>query len=379
MPSIFSSPLLETALCMVLVFALLSLLASSIVEIVNTYFKEREKMLYTAVSRMFDDNINVNFGQLLYSHPIVENLRKDRNSLPKYINPEIFSNVIIDVVNNYAREYKFNQLSGKIELNLPQGLVTSDVFASFFNAVKQMKHTDLKLVLMNICEKCVAAEKPLEALHQQLQQWYNSQMDRVTGWYKEKTGKSLWWVAALVAITMNVDSLHLFTTLYKSPILRSQLTPIAEAVANNYERLKADTTLSQRDRMLQAIQVNDSLIKKDSMMRDTTYANKMIVILKKIKEIDSLQHNIDSGRMTKAVDIATQQAEQIAALNLPIGWKDTLPPLKKGTGFTGFLWYLLGIFLTTYALKAGAPFWFELLVRFVNIRKTGARPDTGNK
>jgi len=36
--------------------------------------------------------------------------------------------------------------------------------------------------------------------------------------------------------------------------------------------------------------------------------------------------------------------------------------------------YILGIFITVYAICAGAPFWFDLLAKFVNMRKAGVKP-----
>ena len=36
--------------------------------------------------------------------------------------------------------------------------------------------------------------------------------------------------------------------------------------------------------------------------------------------------------------------------------------------------YCLGIITTGFALSFGAPFWFEVLVKLVNIRRTGTKP-----
>jgi hypothetical protein len=116
--SFFSSPLFETIICLILIYALLSLLVSTITEAVNSYFKERGTLLYNTVSRLFEDSINVNFGQLLYSHPMISNLKKDDNSLPQYISPQMFSSTVIDVVSNYARQYEFD--TGKKRLALKE-------------------------------------------------------------------------------------------------------------------------------------------------------------------------------------------------------------------------------------------------------------------
>ncbi|HLQ50077.1 MAG TPA: hypothetical protein VK129_01185, partial [Terriglobales bacterium] len=37
--------------------------------------------------------------------------------------------------------------------------------------------------------------------------------------------------------------------------------------------------------------------------------------------------------------------------------------------------HLLGLFFTLVALSMGAPFWFDMLNKFINIRNSGKAPD----
>jgi len=41
-----------------------------------------------------------------------------------------------------------------------------------------------------------------------------------------------------------------------------------------------------------------------------------------------------------------------------------------------WLRWVVGIYITTVSLSLGAPFWFELLVRLINIRRSGPKPMT---
>jgi hypothetical protein len=64
--------------------------------------------------------------------------------------------------------------------------------------------------------------------------------------------------------------------------------------------------------------------------------------------------------------------EQIATLQLPMGWhSDSVPG-----NLLEWLAKILGLLLTAIALISGAPFWFDLLSRFVRIRSTGKPPET---
>jgi hypothetical protein len=55
---------------------------------------------------------------------------------------------------------------------------------------------------------------------------------------------------------------------------------------------------------------------------------------------------------------------------LPVGWPER--PNKPWALF--LLVKLFGLLLTTLAITQGAPFWFDLLSRVVNIRSSGGRP-----
>jgi hypothetical protein len=41
----------------------------------------------------------------------------------------------------------------------------------------------------------------------------------------------------------------------------------------------------------------------------------------------------------------------------------------------GMLAKLVGLLMTGLALSLGAPFWFDVLTRFVNVRGSGIKPD----
>ena len=73
-------------------------------------------------------------------------------------------------------------------------------------------------------------------------------------------------------------------------------------------------------------------------------------------------------------DQAKQTLEQ---LNLPIGWAD--PQIPAVDDPLGWLFKVVGLLLTAFAVSQGAPFWFDTLNRLVNIRSTGDPPSTEPK
>jgi hypothetical protein len=55
----------------------------------------------------------------------------------------------------------------------------------------------------------------------------------------------------------------------------------------------------------------------------------------------------------------------------PIGWPGNAAELD----FWGWILKFLGCLWTGLALSLGAPFWFDLLQKFMNIRGAGTNPD----
>jgi hypothetical protein len=53
-------------------------------------------------------------------------------------------------------------------------------------------------------------------------------------------------------------------------------------------------------------------------------------------------------------------------LGLPIGWGGTKPPQTAVDWITK----ILGILMTGLAVSLGAPFWFDLLNKFIVVRST---------
>jgi hypothetical protein len=64
--------------------------------------------------------------------------------------------------------------------------------------------------------------------------------------------------------------------------------------------------------------------------------------------------------------------EAISTVSLPIGWSEFPKPDQLPIIFLGWL-------ITAFAVSLGAPFWFDLLNKFVNVRASGKAPEEGPK
>src|SRR5438105_309948 len=155
-----------------------------------------------------------------------------------------------------------------------------------------------------------SAQGDIDRVRSALADWYDGTMDRVSGWYKHQTQWVLLGIGLAMAIIIDVDTLRIGQHLYKSPALRSVAVAMAERVA-------ADTTLRAR--------------------------------------------TVDSAAAGRAL-------ARLDSLQLPILWKG-VQPNTSGIGHH-VADSVLGWLVTALAVSLGAPFWFDLLNKFMVIRST---------
>ncbi len=152
------------------------------------------------------------------------------------------------------------------------------------------------------------------AFRRSAEQWYDDQMERVSGWYRRRIQKILWLLAFLIAFTLNADSLHIAKRLWVEPSVRSALVSQAQNASST-----ADKT--------------DPAAKLDAL----------------------------------PVPLGWHLA---SARNDPQGF----PFYEKWSMFWALLSKLIGLSLTVVAITFGAPFWFDTLSKLARLRNTGAPP-----
>lgn len=173
-----------------------------------------------------------------------------------------------------------------------------------------------------------AAQGDLDKAQKSIEDWYDSAMDRVSGWYKRTMHAIVLVIGLVIAIGMNVDSLAIVDKLYQSDAMREAVVAAASNAADRYN--------------------------------------------KGAKDVNS--PSTDSAAKTSGKDGPYSQAKDaLADLHLPIGWdnaKLTLcpPPNSQWMKFLVFPW--IGWILTALAASLGAPFWFDVLNKVMVIRST---------
>jgi hypothetical protein len=325
----FNSTVLDVAIGMVFVYLLLSLLCTAVLEVIATIFKLRAKNLEAGIRSLFSDGFGPGgeaFVKQIYDHGLVAGLYRDTGvdlqvasaggyqkpskpgtrQLPSYIPSRTFALSLIDILNT-ARE------EGKAALPGIKATITG------------LPNSKAKQALLSFFAD---ANGEIEQLRGHFENWYNDAMDRASGWYKKRTQYILLSIGLFVAVCLNVDTINIARALYLDPGVRQ--ATVAEATGylksvNGSTTPSSCTTGSTGDAQL-------------SQLRD-----KLCSLQRNVKEVSSAE----------------------SATLLPVGWKG---------GFSSdqlFRWEAIaGWILTAIALSLGAPFWFDLLNKFMVIRST---------
>lgn len=167
-------------------------------------------------------------------------------------------------------------------------------------------------------------------LQSNIENWYNDAMDRVSGWYKHYAQKVLIVIGFALAVGLNVDSIRVARMLWLDKDARATIT----AAASDY--------------------------------------------MGKHPQLDSAQTADKPGspaELAGNVRIAYQTFDGISKQSLlPVGWKRNpatyLAQWNDAAMQKKFVVSLMGWIITAIALSLGAPFWFDLLNKFMVVRGT---------
>ena len=174
---------------------------------------------------------------------------------------------------------------------------------------------EVKQALLALIQTC---NGDLNQAQRNIQAWYDDTMQRVSGWYKRRT--QLWTVlvATFLTLAANADTLQIAKTLWREPTLRALVVEQAKnRTATDAGPGAADTNHPPKP----AIQP----VVKDEVNT--------------LGEVMGWTHQ--------------------SLLTTPAGWADRV----------------LGWFLSIVAISLGAPFWFDLLNKFMRIRNGGDAPE----
>ena len=204
------SPIVDVAMGLVFFYVTLSLVCSSIQEIIASLFGLRSRNLKKGIENLIGNE----YAEAMYDHPLIKGLRKPKK-LPSYIKPELFSTVLIDMISRDTTDENAIDTAAKDVRDL---------------IAKIDANNPTRELLLSLVDN---ANPSVEELRERLADWFDAGMDRVAGWYKRQVKYFLIGVAAIVTVAVNADSIRMVEQLWQDDALRTAIATAAEqAVAN---------------------------------------------------------------------------------------------------------------------------------------------------
>jgi hypothetical protein len=364
---------LDLFISLVFLYLLYSLFAMTIIEAITSSFSSRSKNLLSGIDRLLADDqqskginhsiLNLFWANTInpltkafYKHPSIKYLgQKGFNSKPSYIAKDRFGNTLIDLLRKGAYlddihnisatlgiipEYDSSKLASDIKA-LEQELtdITQspdsdkneiDTLTEKLDFLKQelfqrtkKEHpweidglsigSETKYQLKNLWEQAANDKEKFKEL---VENWYEDQMDRISGWYKRKLTILTFIIGFVIAGLFNVDTIGLTTELVKNEEMRTMLVEGAKTyIANNPD-------------------------------------------------------GVSTGSFT-------EQKEYIDSVNTEMSNYNYVMGVSKEAKFT--FWTVLGWLITAFAISLGAPFWFDLLNKLMQVRNSMKIPSSESK
>ncbi|ELS00638.1 hypothetical protein Xen7305DRAFT_00003390 [Xenococcus sp. PCC 7305] len=367
---------LDIAIGLVFIYLILSLLASEIQELFAGFFQWRAKHLKMSIYRMLigtgnvkeleqilkykteeniEDKINAEIEGVnneskkellnanksiilliheIYSHYEIASLSQSSLGFavtqtkdlygPSYIPPESFAEAFIDILAEKKKKFDENNPENK-DLDL-----IATVIGNKLNSLPD----NLKAILARIAEKAVLKVDMLDPKPQgsqytssvmvqfqvEIANWFSNSQDRTSGTYKRNSKLGLFLIGLLAAIFANANTFTILENLHDEDVREAVVTQ-AISTANDCQDKKGEDLATCID--------------------------------------DKVDAALESNK-------------------LPIGWFESIDQESPNNVLKIVFYDLLGFIVTGLAIMMGAPFWFDLLKKFVNVRNAGPKPQSEN-
>jgi hypothetical protein len=296
---------INVAIGIVFIYLLFSLVVSAANEIILSAVAMRSRYLQEGIAELLQihaqqsDPAVADAIKEFWNHPLIGSLSKGTKGRPSYIPSNLYVTVIIDLITT-------GKFGGKQEGD------------NFIGMVARIQNPDLKRALSALLAD---GDNDFARFKVELEHWFDTAMDRVSGWYKRFAQYCLLGIAVALAFLCNIDSIHIVQVLSSDHTVRDALVNQAT------EYIKAHPSLPQ-------------------------------------DQEDGL--NLPAG-----LQKVEEDAEQLSDASIPLGWDDR----QQAYFQDHWLNALCGCLLTALAASLGGAFWFDTLNRIMNIRAAGKVPD----
>jgi hypothetical protein len=362
---------IDVAIALVLMYLVLSLAVTVVNEQIATAIDLRAATLGTALEALLDDPVlktEFNAHGLIAGlndavkqtsgvfSPLVWLCRKLARMPPpnpdqriSYLSSKTFAQALIGSLDKKKPIPGFNDIKGAV-LNLPPSQIKDALLSHL-----------------------TQANGDIDALRGHIAGWFDAAMDRVNGVYKRDVKRISFIVGVIVVTLFNADTVKVSKALWNDASLRAEMVQSASKMLADHP---AGLTSADNKAAAQGESAAAPAQGSESKTTNQGSVNKTSVPGQSDAQTSKPQS------LTEAFQ--TIKSDQETLRPLPIGWSwnplaafvssDTREALRNQLSLFMFASKLVGLLMTALAISLGAPFWFDLLGLFMQIRGTGEKP-----
>jgi hypothetical protein len=320
----FGSTVLDVAAGIIFGFLAISLFTSAAVEAINSVLNVRVKNLRTGIMALVNDPNFTGLAKELYAHALISPLGPGAadpfKNAPAYIDKTQFAEAMLDITGLSAATQ-----AAAAQAPAVQAAAELKARMDTLSAETGKLDPQIKQLLQGMVTRCGG---DVNRLRNDLANWFDNGMDRLSGKFKRRTQWMTFAVALITAFVVNLDTIRIGTLLWEQPALAQKLG--LASIKQSADPTTVDQAVATGE---QAIAVIDRMIQ------------------------DGLPVGWAPGHFLDIQDV-------------PGHWEAlwVAPPS---------IWYrsLLGWLITAVAALFGAPFWFDALQSIVRLKGAGPSPD----
>ena len=215
-----------------------------------------------------------------------------------------------------------------------QGLLTAGGAAtSLAEAVKDLPGTPETNRVKGVLELLVTeARGDAAAFSDLVKMHFDATMERAAGWFKRHAQVITLVASAILVVAANVDTVDIARSLASSPAARVKLVEIAGQKLKDAEAVREQVKTDQGQ--------NGDALKQAQ------------------------------NEVAAALGMFHEAEDHMKSAGLPFGWNG----FASRASFADWLAKLAGLMVSILAVSLGAPFWFDVLQKFMQVRSSGMAP-----
>jgi hypothetical protein len=205
------------------------------------------------------------FVDLLMEHPIIASYksphfsRTGKETAPSYVPSNLFAKALLHMVLTTAADSKVAVANAdQAPAQEGDGTTKTDPTDKAFawrtdDLVKALetKDTIIPEYLRKVLEPMIqSAQRDMDLLERTIANWFDTSMDRTTGWYRRWATMLVLLFTTLATVTLNIDSLEILRVVSTDAKVRRELSDLGVGVANRNSRA---LTLAQQTAFVKAM------------------------------------------------------------------------------------------------------------------------------